>query len=288
MNFPPVCLTIGPSDSSGGSGIQADLKTFTSLSCYGASAITAVCAQGLAKITHMQPLPADLVRAQLDAVAGSLPLAVVKVGLLTDVASVLAVAAFLKEHPRLPTVVDPVAGDATGVSLNGREVIAAVASHLLPRTALATPNRAEAALLSGMDECLGVEDMERAAEMIFKRHGCAVVVTGGGLNGGRNVDVLRALDGLSHVDGPAYPRGKVHGSGAAHSAAIAAMLAKGEHLREAVLAARLYTSHAIAAAPTLPDGSGVLWHGVTVREAIMVESKPTSGRQPRVRKDAKG
>ena len=258
MSFPPVCLSIGPSDSSGGSGIQADLKTFTSLSCFGASALTAVCAQGLSKITRVQPLPADLLRAQLDAVAGSLPLTVVKVGLLADVASVQVVAAFLKAHPRLPTVVDPVSAEATGIALNGREVIAAVAAQLLPRAALATPNRAEAAMLAGMDECLDVGDMERAAEMIFKRHGCAVVVTGGGLNGGRNVDVLRAIDGLSHVDGPAYQRGKVHGAGAAHSAALAAMLAKGEHLREAVLAARLYTSHAIAAAPTLPDGNGVI------------------------------
>jgi hydroxymethylpyrimidine/phosphomethylpyrimidine kinase len=260
-SFPPVCLTIGPSDCSGGSGIQADIKTFLSLNCYGASAVSAIAVQTLHRIQALHPIPAEVLRAQLDAVASSLPVQVVKVGMLMDVASVRVVAAWLREHPKLPTVVDPVAADGAGVSLTPPKVLHAICEELLPRAVVATPNRAEAALLAGMDEVLDADDMLAAAQCIFQRHGCAVVVTGG-MRGNESLDVLVGMDGSSHLCAPAHRRSKVHGVGAVHGAAIAAGLAKGDNLREAVLAAKLYCAHAIAAAPSLANGEAVLWQGV--------------------------
>lgn len=269
-SFPPVCLTIGASDSSGGSGIQADIKTFTALNCYGASVVTAVAAQTFARITAMHALTEQVIRAQLEAVEAELPIQAVKVGLCPSAGAMRLVARWLRERPKLRVVIDPVAADSSGIALLQPEMVEALRTELLPRATIATPNRFEAALLTGMDECLGVEDMEAAAKDIMHKHGCAVLVTGGGM-GTRSLDVLAALDGLRHFDAETVPRTKVHGAGAAHSAAIAACLAKGESLREATLNAKAYVSAAIAAAPGLENGNGVVWHGVTVSSEVMAE-----------------
>jgi hydroxymethylpyrimidine/phosphomethylpyrimidine kinase len=268
--FPPVCLSIGASDSSGGGGIQADIKTFTALNCYGASVVTAVCAQGLSRIVAVHPMPEQLIRQQLEAIE-ELPIKAVKVGLCPTAAAVRLVARWLREHPKLGVVVDPVALDPSGIPLQQPELVEAMKTELLPRATIATPNRFEAALITGMEEVLGVEDMEAAAKAIMHKHGCAVLVTGGGM-GSRSLDVLSALDGLRHFDAETVVRNKVHGTGTAHSAAIAACLAKGESVREATLNAKAYVSAAIAAAPELKKGGvGVFWHGVTVSSEVMAE-----------------
>ncbi len=268
--FPPVCLTIGASDSSGGAGIQADLKTFTALQCYGASVVTAITAQSFTRIHSMQPVTEQMVRAQLDAVESELTINAVKVGLCPSVATMRLVARWLRERPKLRVVVDPVAADSSGIALLQPEMVETLRTELLPRATIATPNRFEAALLMGMDECLGIEDMEAAAKGILHKYGCAVLVTGGGM-GTRSLDVLAALDGLRHFDAETVVRTKVHGAGCAHSAAITANLAKADSLREATLNAKAYVSAAISAAPNLENGHGVLWHGVTVKEQVMAE-----------------
>ncbi len=269
-SFHPVCITIGDSDSSGGSGIQADLKTFMALNCYGASVITAVMAQGLTGIHSQLPIPEGHVRAQLDAVAECLPIKAIKVGYLPNAQVARVVGRWLREAPGIPVVVDPIIATNKGVALTQPEVIRAICEELLPRGTLATPNRFEAATLAGMDECLDVGDMQEAATILLKRYGCPILVTGGGFEG-KHVDLLAALDGVSHYESPTIRRGKIVGTGCAHSGAITALLAKGDSLREAILDAKGFVTGAIHAAPELPGGIGVLWHGITVREQVMAD-----------------
>ncbi len=264
-HLPPVCLAIGTSDSSGGAGVQSDLKTFLAYQCYGASVIVALTAQNLLAIRGIHPVPDSFVRTQLEAVGEDLPLTVVKIGFVPSVGAIRVIARWLRERPQLPVVVDPVAADSRGIPLLQPEVVEALCDELMPRATIATPNRFEAALLAGMDECLSIEDMQEAAQTIFKRFGCPVVVTGGGLSG-KTLDVFAGLDGVSHFETPTCERPKVHGAGSTHSAAIASCLARGDSLREAIYNAKLYVSAAIAAAPSFGHGRGVLWHQIPVNE----------------------
>jgi hydroxymethylpyrimidine/phosphomethylpyrimidine kinase len=270
--FPPVCLTIGVSDSSGGAGIQSDIKAIAAQECYAASVVVAVTAQNFSSIKGSFPVPEHIVHAQLDAVMSEFPVKAVKVGLVPSVENIRVVARWLREHPQLQVVVDPVAADSRGIPILQPEMVQALCDQLMPRATVVTPNRFEAALLAGMEECLSVEDMQQAAKVIFRKFGCPVVVTGGGL-ADRTLDVLCALDGISHFEAPTHHRAKVHGAGCAHSAAITACLARGDHLRDAIYHAKHYVSAAIANAPVLANGRGTLWHSVTVNaEAINVGS----------------
>ncbi len=270
--FPPVCLTIGVSDSSGGSGIQADIKAIAAQECYSASVVVGVMAQNFSNTKGSFVLPESIVHQQLDAVIDELPVRAVKVGLVPSVATVRVIGRWLREHPKLQVVVDPVACDSRGIPILQPEVMQALCEQLMPRATITTPNRFEAAMLAGMEECLSVEDMQQAAKEIFKRFGCPVVVTGGGL-AERTLDVLCGLDGISHFEAPTHHRPKVHGAGCAHSAVITACLARGDHLRDAIYHAKHYVSAAIANAPTLENGRGTLWHSVKVNnEAISVGS----------------
>ena len=266
--FPAVCLSIGASDSSGCGGTQADLKTFTALTTYGASVVTAVAAHSLGTMRELHILPEAVVRAQLEAADEDLPISAVKVGLCPSVGTMRVVARFLRERPGLRVVVDPVARDSRGIPLLTPEQVACLKEELLPRATVATPNRFEASLLAGMEEVLDKSDMEQAAKIILKRFGCPTLVTGGGL-AGQSLDVLVGLDGLRHFSFPTVSRPKIHGTGATFSAAVTAGLSKGDSLREAILAAKLYVSAAISAAPQLENGRSALWHAVTVREQVI-------------------
>jgi len=269
--FPRVCLTIGTSDSSGGAGIQGDLKTFASQDCYGACTVVAVSAQSFSGIKGIHLIPESFVKTQLDAL-GELPLSAVKVGLVPNVASIRVIGRWLRERPDLPLVLDPVASDSRGIPLLQPEMVKALCDELMPRATITTPNRFEAALLSGMEECLSVEDMEQAAKAIFRKYGAPVVVTGGGLTD-RTIDVLYGMDGISHIEAPTSKRAKVHGAGCAHSAAIATGLAKGQALRDSIYHAKHYVSAAILAAPVLPTGHSTLWHSSNVNmQAVNVGS----------------
>lgn len=268
MTFPAVCLSIGSSDTSGGAGIQGDIKTFTALSVHGLSVITALNAQGLAGVADVMPVPEAHVRAQLEALENDFTIGAVKVGGCPSVGVMRVVGRWLRSHPRIPVVIDPVATDGRGIPQMTPEMVEALSAELLPRAMVVTPNRFEAALLAGMEECLTQEDMEQAATTLRDRHGCAVLVTGGS-SGTEALDVLAAIDGLRHFSTPAHPRPKVHGQGSCHAAAIAAGLARGDGLREAIVSAKLYIAAAIAAAPTTSTNRSVLWHAVTVREQVI-------------------
>jgi hydroxymethylpyrimidine/phosphomethylpyrimidine kinase len=272
---PPVCLTIGASDSSGATGIQADLKTFLAYQCHGTSVVAAVGAQSPHSIHGMHLLPDDFVRDQLNAAAECMPISTVKIGFLPSAGTIRAVAAWLRERPGLPLVIDPVATDSRGIPLLHADAVHALGELLLPRATICTPNRFEAAMLAGMDECLDVEDMQNAAQAIFRKFGCPTVVTGGGLSG-RTLDVFAGMDGISHFEAATASRAKVHGAGSTHSAAITACIARGESLREAITHAKLYVSAAIAAAPTFGNGYGVLWHQISVQE-LGAEPTPLHG-----------
>jgi hydroxymethylpyrimidine/phosphomethylpyrimidine kinase len=270
--FPPVCITIGVSDSSGGSGIQADIKAIAAQECYAASVVVGVVAQNFSGTKGSYAIPESFVHAQLDTIIDELPVKVVKVGMVPSVATIRVIGRWLREHPKLQVVVDPVASDSRGIPVLQPEMVHELCEQLMPRATITTPNRFEAALISGMEECLSVEDMEQAASAIFKRFGCPVVVTGGGLSD-RTLDVLCGLDGVSHFEAPTHKRSKVHGAGCAHSAVIAACLARGDHLRDAIYHAKHYVSAAIANAPALENGRGTLWHSIKVNaEAINVGS----------------
>jgi hydroxymethylpyrimidine/phosphomethylpyrimidine kinase len=134
-------------------------------------------------------------------------------------------------------------------------------AELFARATIITPNRFQAAILADLDECLGQDAMEEAGHVIFKRYGCPVVISGGGV--GECRDVFVGLDGLSHFSGTGGGRTKVHGRGSTFSAALTAGLANGESLRESILNAKLYVAHAMAAASNFPVGYAPLWHGVT-------------------------
>lgn len=272
---PPVCLTIGAADCTGASGTDADLKTFTALACYGAAATTAIEARKGERIIDLHPVDERSVRAQLEAVAAELPVAAVKVGFIPNVAVLRVVARWLREHPRLPLVMDPSMTDSKGIPLLTPESLAAMRDELLPRATLMVANRFEAAALAGLDEVVSREDMEQAARSILHQHGCAALVTGGGLAEG-SLDVLAALDGLRHFNGRTVAGDKVPGSGPTHSAAVVAGLAKGDSLREAVMAAKMYITAAIASAARLANGRATIWHAVTVSEQVIVE-QPKGG-----------
>ncbi len=270
--FPPVCMTIGVSDSSGGSGIQSDIKAIAAQECYAASVITGIMSQNFSGIKAAMQIPDATVHSQLDAVIAELPVKAVKVGLVQSLDNIRVIGRWLREHPQLQVVIDPVASDSRGIPIQQPELVQAICEHLMPRATIVTPNRFEAALIAGMEECLSVEDMQQAARAIFSKFGCPVVVTGGGL-ADKTLDVLCALDGISHFEAPTHNRSKVHGAGCAHSAVITACLARGDHLRDAIYHAKHYVSAAIANAPALENGRGTLWHSVKVNaEAINVGS----------------
>lgn len=248
---PPVVLTIAGSDSGGGAGIQADLKTFAALGAYGASVITAVTAQNTLGVTAIHPVPAEIVAAQLDAVLADLPVAAVKVGMIGDpeVAAVI-----VDRAGRLPyLVVDPVLVATSGARL------ANVASvrPLIPYAQVLTPNREEAGALAGMP--VGTpEEMAEAAGRLVAAGARAVVVTGSELA----IDVLHHDGRTETVRGEPVATVHNHGSGCTFSSAIAVRLAAGDAVPEAVRTAKRYVTAALAGGRDwrLGGGPGPLHH----------------------------
>ncbi|MDW8372741.1 MAG: hydroxymethylpyrimidine/phosphomethylpyrimidine kinase [Planctomycetota bacterium] len=278
-HFPyPVCVAIGTIDGVGSTGVLADIKVFMALSCYGAAAATSVITQrreaALCRVQVCMQTSAEQLRAQLETLASSLPIRAVKIGYIPEAHLIAVVEQWLRAQSRVPVVIDPIILTSQGVPLTNPAVIRGLCEQLLPLGTLATPNRLEAAMLAGMDECLDIADMEEAATRLRARYGCPILVTGGGI-GGRHIDLLAALDGISHFESPTVPRSKIAGTGCAHSAAITACLAKGDSLREAILGAKAYVQGALRGAPTLPDGQGLLWHGFTVRDEALAEVSAT-------------
>ena len=252
-----VALTIAGSDSGGGAGIQADLKTFSALGVYGCSALTALTAQNTRGVQAIHPVAPEFVRAQIDSVLGDLDVAAVKIGMLGTAEIVTAVAdGLLAWQPPL-IVLDPVMVAKGGDRLLRDEAVAAVRDRLLPLAHLITPNLPEAGALLGCPEPRDRAAMMEAADQLLQLGPANVLLKGGHLAGGTSPDLLLAGGERLWLESPRIATRHTHGTGCTLSAAIAALLALGRPLPEAVAEAKRWLSLAIAAGDALGIGRGI-------------------------------
>ena len=252
-------LTVAGSDSGAGAGIQADLKTFAACGVYGTSAITAVTAQNTMGVNAWQALEADLVIAQMEAVADDFGVEAVKTGMLANAAIVEAVAASIQELGLPNLVVDPVMVAKGGDRLLDEDAIHALRLELLPRAEIVTPNVPEAEVLAGMS-IRSLQEMREAGRRILALGPRVVVVKGGHLEGPESIDLVISDDDHFELRGKRIPGVHTHGTGCTFSAAITAFLARGDAARPALEKARAYLEGAIAHAPGLGHGHGPLGH----------------------------
>ena len=251
-------LTIAGSDSGGGAGIQADLKTFAALGVYGTSALTAITAQNTVGVTQVYELSPKLVDAQIDAIIEDIGAHAVKTGMLANVAIITAIAKKIRQHRLKNLVVDPVMVATSGDLLIKKNAVTALRTQLIPLATVVTPNIPEAEELTGLKIRTG-EDIEKAARRMIEMGARAVVIKGGHLKGpavdlffdGKNARVLIA---------PRIRTKNTHGTGCTFSAAIAAYLARGEDLESAVQAAKKYITTAIRAGFSVGAGHGPVHH----------------------------
>jgi hydroxymethylpyrimidine/phosphomethylpyrimidine kinase len=230
-----IALTIAGSDSSGGAGIQADLKTFSAFGVYGASVITALTAQNTRGVQGVEVVSPAFVSAQLHSVLSDLDVDAVKTGMLANAEIVMAVADVLRSVPPRPLVVDPVMVATSGDVLLAPEAIGALKQHLLPLATVVTPNLHEAALLLGARRAETEEDMAAQAGALRRLAGChAVLVKGGHGAADAATDILASATGIERFTRPRVATEHAHGTGCTLSAAIAALLAQGATLAEAV------------------------------------------------------
>ena len=256
----PIALTVAGSDSGGGAGIQADLKTFHAFGVFGTSVVTAITAQNTLGVTAVHPVPLDVVRKQIEAVAGDLPPAAMKTGMLATEALVREVARALEEHDLGAYVLDPVMVATSGDRLLDEDAEAAVGEALVPLATLVTPNLHEARILTGL-AIDGEDDMRRAAARLVEMGAGAALVKGGHLtDGDEAVDVLRHGDDERVWRRRRLDTDQTHGTGCTLSAAAAAGLARGLALPDAVEAAVDFVARAIRSAPALGSGRGPVNH----------------------------
>jgi hydroxymethylpyrimidine kinase/phosphomethylpyrimidine kinase len=254
----PIALTIAGSDSGGGAGIQADLKTFAALGVYGASVITSVTAQNTREVTGIHDLPAEFVTLQLDTVMSDLPIDAIKTGMLSNPAIIHAVSERLKTLGVEKLVVDPVMVAKGGAALLHQEAAAELIQRLLPLAYVVTPNLGEAEVLAGMS-VRHLDDMEQAARRIHANGPRHVVVKGGHLDG-PPVDVFFDGRRFHYFEGERIATKSVHGTGCTFASAIAAELAKGAEVTEAVRRAKAYITTAIRLAEPIGHGFGPTHH----------------------------
>jgi hydroxymethylpyrimidine/phosphomethylpyrimidine kinase len=252
----PIALTIAGSDSSGGAGIQADLKTFAALGVYGASAITALTAQNTRGVDAVHVVPPDFVLAQMKAVARDLKVDAIKIGMLATGAVVAVVAEGLGDFAGVPVVLDPVMVAASGDALLDDDAVATLRSKLLPLATLITPNLPEAAKLLDATEARDEREMAEQAQKIKALGAQAMLIKGGHAKGAKAVDLLIDGEGEMRLEAPRVATNNTHGTGCTLSSAIAAELAKGATLREAVAKGKVYIMAAIGAADELRIGKG--------------------------------
>jgi len=234
----PRALTIAGSDSGGGAGIQADLKAFAAAGAHGMSAIVALTAQNTVGVTAVHEVPTEFVRAQLDAVFSDIGVDAAKTGMLFSRAVIETVAGYLEEHP-VPLVVDPVLVASSGAKLLADDAVGALVSELFPLATVVTPNLIEANALTGRDG-----SRRELAERLHDLGAAAVIVTGG--HGEPAIDHL--FDGREHLEIPVarHSIAATHGAGCTHSATLAALLARGNGLRDAARGAAEAASRAVA------------------------------------------
>jgi len=252
----PIALTIAGSDSSGGAGIQADLKTFSAFGVYGASVITALTAQNTRGVTAVEPVTPAFVVAQIGAVLGDLEVGAIKTGMLANAAIVEAVAGALRGGERRPLVVDPVMVATSGDSLLSPDAVEAVRRELLPLATLLTPNLPEAARLLQTGEAASEAEAVAQARALRGLGSAAVLLKGGHGGGDTAVDILCDDGGIRRFARPRIDTPHTHGTGCTLSAAIAALLAQGAGLAEAVERAKTYVWQALEAGRMLGVGRG--------------------------------
>jgi len=251
-----IAVTIAGSDSGGGAGIQADLKTFSALGVYGASVLAALTAQNTLGVSAIHDVPTDFIAAQMDAVFGDLAVDAVKIGMLSRPRAIETVAAGLETYKAKNVVLDPVMVAASGDPLIADDAVAVLTALLFARADLLTPNLHEAARLLGQPVAGGKDQMRAQAEDLRRLGAAAVLLKGGHGEGAEASDILLTADGAEWFSAPRQATNNTHGTGCTLSSAIAAGLAKGLPLSEAVGAAKRYVTAAIAAADTLSIGRG--------------------------------
>jgi hydroxymethylpyrimidine/phosphomethylpyrimidine kinase len=262
-------LTIAGSDSGGGAGIQADLKTFAAFGVFGASAITAVTAQNSMRVGAVQFIPAEMVAAQIEAVFTDLPVASVKIGMLGNADIIIAVAESLSRHGARGIVLDPVLVATSGARLLPEEAMDTLVTLLLPKTLLLTPNLPEAAALTDSPIARDEAAMIVQARTLLAMGTRAVLIKGGHDAGRQSTDLLVDADGVTRFATERLDVGDIHGGGCMLSSAIAAGLARGQPLAAAIAHAKHFVSRTLAAAPSHALGSGArLLHSDRLAEEV--------------------
>ena len=251
-----IALTIAGSDSGGGAGIQADLKTFAALGVYGASVITALTAQNTQGVTGILDVPPEFIATQIDAVFSDLDVAAVKIGMVGRAGAIEAVARGLTRHKAKTIVLDPVMVATSGDKLLAPDAVGALRRLLIPRALIVTPNLPEAAALTGATVARNEREMEIQARQILELGARNVLIKGGHGEGEDSVDLLIGEGELVRLSAKRIATKNTHGTGCTLSSAIAAGLAKGADLVTAVRAAKAYVTAAIAAADRLQVGHG--------------------------------
>jgi hydroxymethylpyrimidine/phosphomethylpyrimidine kinase len=252
----PIALTIAGSDSGGGAGIQADLKTFSALGVYGASVIAALTAQNTKGVSAVLEVPPAFVRAQIDAVFADLAVGAVKIGMLGNVAVVETVAERLSHHRGTPVVLDPVMVATSGDRLLKPDAVEAMRTRLMPLAVVVTPNLPEAAALLDAPEAVTEDEMVRQAGRLLAVGARAVLMKGGHGKAAETADLLVTPAATVRFAAARIATKNTHGTGCTLAAAIAAGLAKGQDLIAAVRVAKDYVTAAIAAADRLAVGHG--------------------------------
>jgi hydroxymethylpyrimidine/phosphomethylpyrimidine kinase len=251
-----VAVTIAGSDSSGGAGIQADLKTFSALGVYGASVIAALTAQNTKGVTGIHDVPPEFIAAQIDAVFSDLDVDAVKIGMLSQPKAILAVAAGLDRFRAKNIVLDPVMVATSGDRLLAPEAVEVLRRELIPRALAVTPNLPEAAALLEAPIAQTEAQMEEQARRLIELGARAVLIKGGHASGIESVDLLVEPTAVTRFAATRINTKRTHGTGCTLSSAIAAGLAKGLDLSASVQVAKTYVTAAIAAADRLAIGSG--------------------------------
>lgn len=253
----PIMLSIAGSDPSGGAGIQADLKTATALGVYGAAVITSLTVQNTRGVTAIHQVPAGFVADQARAVLDDLDVDAIKIGMLADPEIAAAVGSVLADRPQLPVVLDPVMVATSGDRLVTAETTAVIIEQLLPLATLITPNLPETGALLDAPAPQNPSEMIAAALRLRELGSRAALVKGGHLVGAdHSIDVLADSEGVEHVSGPLIDTRSTHGTGCTLSSAIAARLALGDQLRDAVRAGKDYLTGTLRSGARLDIGHG--------------------------------
>ncbi len=251
-----IAVTIAGSDSGGGAGMQADLKTFAALGVYGASVIAALTAQNTGGVTGIHDVPPDFIAAQIDAVFSDLKVDAVKIGMLSQAPAIAAVASGLERYKAMNVVLDPVMVATSGDRLLKPDAVENLRRLLIAKALVLTPNLPEAAAL--LDTTIAADEaaMRDQARRLLEFGARSVLIKGGHGAGAESVDLLVDANGVERLAAPRFATRNTHGTGCTLSSAIAASLAKGMNLLDAVRAAKSYVTTAIAAADRLSIGSG--------------------------------